>query len=44
MTVSLNKGQTVSLSKSGGGGITSLHFGLGWDPAKTEKKGFFGKL
>lgn len=44
MTVTLSKGQTVSLAKSGGGGITSLHFGLGWDPAKAEAKGFFGKL
>ena len=45
MTVTLNKGQSVSLAKKGGGGITSLHFGLGWDPAQApEPKGFFGKL
>lgn len=45
MSVSLSKGQKVSLEKPGGGGIVKLHMGLGWDPA--EKKGgtgFFGKL
>lgn len=45
MTVTLSKGQTVSLAKSGGSGITSLHFGLGWDPAKAApKKGLLGRL
>ena len=44
MSVSLNKGQSVSLAKKGGGGITSLHFGLGWDPAEAPKKGLFSKL
>lgn len=45
MSVSLSKGQKVSLEKPGGGGIAKLHMGLGWDPA--EKKGgggFLGKL
>jgi len=40
--VSLSKGQTVSLQKSGGGGsLTRVRMGLGWDAA--EKKGLFGK-
>lgn len=43
MSVSLSKGQKISLEKSGGG-ITKLHLGLGWDPAKSENKGFFSKL
>ncbi len=42
MAISLSKGQTISLEKSGGG-ITRLHFGLGWDPVQ-KKKGFFGSL
>ncbi len=43
MSVSLSKGQKISLEKSGGG-IATLHLGLGWDPAKVEKKGFFSKM
>ena len=39
MAISLAKGQTVSLEKSGAG-LKRLHFGLGWDPLK--KKGWFG--
>jgi len=44
MSVSLSKGQKVSLEKSGGGGIARLHMGLGWDPAEKKSTGFFGKL
>ena len=40
MTVSLNKGQTVSLTKSGGGTLSKVRMGLGWDAMK--KKGLFG--
>lgn len=40
MSVSLSKGQTVSLKKSDGGGLTHVRMGLGWDAVK--KKGFFG--
>lgn len=40
MTVSLSKGQTVSLAKSGGGKLTQVRMGLGWDAVK--KKGLFG--
>ncbi|MFT7058484.1 MAG: tellurium resistance protein TerZ [Pseudorhodobacter sp.] len=42
MAISLSKGQTISLAKSGGG-ITRLHLGLGWDPA-VKKQGFLAKL
>ena len=42
MSVSLAKGQKVSLSKSGGGALTRVRMGLGWDAVK--KKSFFGKL
>ena len=42
MAVSLSKGQTISLEKSGGG-ITRLHLGLGWDQV-VKKKGFLSGL
>jgi tellurium resistance protein TerZ len=38
--VSLSKGQTVSLVKAGGGGLTRARMGLGWDAVR--KRGFFG--
>jgi tellurium resistance protein TerZ len=40
MSVSLSKGQTVSLTKANGSGLTHVRMGLGWDAVK--KKGFFG--
>jgi tellurium resistance protein TerZ len=40
VTVSLNKGQTVSLTKAGGGTLSKVRMGLGWDAMK--KKGMFG--
>ncbi|MEO9238299.1 MAG: TerD family protein, partial [Jatrophihabitantaceae bacterium] len=40
MTVSLSKGQRVSLEKRGGGTLTRVRMGLGWDAVK--KKGLFG--
>ena len=40
MTVSLEKGQRISLQKPGGGGLAVVRMGLGWDAVK--KKGFFG--
>ena len=40
MSVSLSKGQSVSLVKSGGGGLTQVRMGLGWDAIK--KRGLFG--
>ncbi|GAA2588540.1 TerD family protein [Dactylosporangium fulvum] len=40
MSVSLQKGQTVSLSKAGGPALTKVRMGLGWDAVK--KRGLFG--
>ena len=42
MAVSLSKGQTVSLEKRGGGSLTRVRMGLGWDAVK--KKGLFGGM
>ena len=39
--VNLRKGQTVSLIKQGGGTLTVVRMGLGWDAIK--KKGLFGR-
>ncbi|MBD8059644.1 tellurium resistance TerZ family protein [Cellulomonas sp. JH27-2] len=41
MSISLQKGQTVSLAKSDGGGLTRVRMGLGWDAMKV--KGLFGR-
>ncbi|MBM9468444.1 TerD family protein [Nakamurella leprariae] len=40
MSVSLTKGQTVNLTKSGGGSLSRVRMGLGWDAIK--KRGLFG--
>lgn len=40
MSVNLQKGQKISLTKESGGALSSVVMGLGWDVA--EKKGFFG--
>jgi len=40
MSVSLSKGQTVSLKKGDGGTLTHVRMGLGWDAVK--KRGLFG--
>lgn len=42
MPVSLKKGQSVSLVKQGGGTLTRVRMGLGWDAMK--KKGMFGGM
>lgn len=43
MSVKLQKGQKISLSKSGaGGGLSRVMIGLGWDEAEKTKKGPFG--
>ncbi|WP_127781624.1 TerD family protein [Rhodococcus sp. X156] len=42
MTVNLGKGQQVSLTKEGGGSLTKVRMGLGWDAMK--KKGLLGRL
>jgi len=41
MSVSLSKGQKVSLEKSGGGSLSRVRMGLGWDAIK--KRGLFGR-
>ncbi|WP_131738673.1 TerD family protein [Actinomadura roseirufa] len=41
MSISLQKGQKVSLAKPGGGTLTRVRMGLGWDAA--AKKGRFGR-
>jgi tellurium resistance protein TerZ len=40
MSVSLQKGQKISLDKEAGGALTKITMGLGWDAIKT--KGLFG--
>jgi len=42
MSVSLSKGQRVSLAKRGGGSLSRVRMGLGWDAV--QKKGFLGKM
>jgi tellurium resistance protein TerZ len=41
MSISLQKGQKVSLAKPGGGTLSRVRMGLGWDAV--AKKGLFGK-
>lgn len=40
MSISLSKGQKISLTKSAGGALTQVVMGLGWDCVKS--KGFLG--
>lgn len=40
MSINLSKGQKISLTKTGGGTLTKVRMGLGWDAV--PKKGFFG--
>ena len=42
MSVSLSKGQRVSLTKGGGETLTRVRMGLGWDAVK--KRGLFGGM
>ncbi|MFF7468960.1 TerD family protein [Streptomyces sp. NPDC008092] len=42
MSVNLGKGQRISLSKSGGGALSAVRMGLGWQAA--QRKGFLAKL
>ena len=45
MSVNLQKGQKVSLTKSDGGKLTKLMVGLGWDAIEQEEKGgFFSRM
>lgn len=43
MSINLQKGQKINLTKSDGSKLTKLMIGLGWDSAKKEG-GFFGKI
>jgi tellurium resistance protein TerZ len=43
LAINLSKGQKLSLTKPGGGTLTRIHLGLGWDAVPSEKKGLFGK-
>lgn len=43
MSISLQKGQKVSLSKESAG-LSNVVVGLGWDEAKSSKGGLFGAL
>ncbi|MDN5917621.1 MAG: TerD family protein [Pseudonocardia sp.] len=40
MSVNMSKGQKVSLAKRGGGSLSTVRMGLGWDAVK--KRGLFG--
>ena len=42
MAINMTKGQRVSLEKPGGGQLTRIRMGLGWDPIST--KGMFGRV
>ncbi|NEK58819.1 TerD family protein [Geodermatophilus sabuli] len=42
MSVTLTKGQGVSLAKPGGGSLSRVRMGLGWDAV--QKKSVFGRL
>ena len=42
MAITLVKGQNISLQKEGGGSLSRVVMGLGWDPVQ-QKKGFFSK-
>jgi tellurium resistance protein TerZ len=39
MTISLQKGQKISLSKEGGGALSKVIMGLGWDAKKSGSSG-----
>ena len=38
MSISLTKGQKISLSKEGGGSLTKILVGAGWDPANESEE------
>src|SRR5688572_26218747 len=42
MSVNMSKGQRISLEKQGGGELTKVRMGLGWDAM--PKKGLFGRM
>lgn len=42
MGISLSKGQTISLSKAGGGSLNKVAVGCGWAQRTVKSSGFFG--
>ena len=42
MGLSLQKGQSLSLTKKDGGALSKTRLGLGWDSAAPVKRGLFG--
>ena len=44
MGLSLQKGQSLSLTKSDGGSLSRVRMGLGWDSAAPTKRGLFGRV
>ena len=42
MSISLQKGQKIDLTKGGGQGLRKVMVGLGWDEVQ-QKGGFFGR-
>lgn len=44
MSISLQKGQKIDLTKGGGGGLRQVMVGLGWDEAPQSSGGFFSSL
>jgi tellurium resistance protein TerZ len=43
MGLSLQKGQSLTLTKQNGDSLTKIRLGLGWDAAVPAKRGFFGR-
>ena len=44
MTINLQKGQGISLTKNDGTSLTKVFLGTGWDVAKSSGGGFFSKM
>ena len=44
MGLSLEKGQSLSLTKKDGGALSKIRLGLGWDSAAPTKRGLFGRV
>lgn len=44
MGINLQKGQKISLEKDGGGGLSRVVMGLGWDAASNKKSGMLGRM
>lgn len=44
MAINLQKGQKISLSKEGGGSLSKVVMGLGWDAKKSGSKGLLGGM